>query len=191
MFGPIPKDIFSSDSDQPFDCCIMCQTPLKETGAPYMIEKAYVHHKDLKLHEVKYEYAICIACGQNMHNQLSKDSRAAIEQFFSSRVDMQLRYLEFQQDESMSTNYDAWTQNSLLTEESRHDLDEYVVYAMCEGDQMVYAGYPFILSMSTLEQLQGLLSKATKDILDDFMDEHFGLPPEIRQAIKDGELIFI
>ncbi len=191
MFGPIPKAMFSSDDDAPFECCIMCQRVLKEIGEPYMIEKSFVNHKDLNLHEVKYEYAICMACAQKMHNQLSKDSRTAIEQFFSSRVDMQLRFLEFQQDEDLATDYDVWTKTSLLTEEPREELEEYVVYAMCEGDQMIYAGYPFVLSIETLEHLQSLLSKATKDILEGFMDDHFGLPPEIRRAIRDGELIFI
>jgi hypothetical protein len=48
-----------------------------------------------------------------------------------------------------------------------------------------------MLSGAVMAQLQELLSPETKQVLDDFIDQHFGLPPEWKALIKDRNLLFI
>jgi hypothetical protein len=48
-----------------------------------------------------------------------------------------------------------------------------------------------MLSGEIMAELQELLSPETKEVLDGFIDQYFGLPPEGKELIKDRDLLFI
>ncbi|GAB2801825.1 hypothetical protein GCM10027199_86870 [Amycolatopsis magusensis] len=47
-----------------------------------------------------------------------------------------------------------------------------------------------MISSQAMEEIQELISPHTRQVLDDFMDTHFGLPPELRTLLQD-RLVFI
>ena len=48
-----------------------------------------------------------------------------------------------------------------------------------------------MISHEAIEEMQELLSPQTKDELDDFTKEHFDLPPEWREIIKNKKFVLI
>ena len=50
---------------------------------------------------------------------------------------------------------------------------------------------PFIIGDEAMEEMQGLLSQKTQDELDRFVDDNFGLPPELKELLKDKPLVLV
>jgi hypothetical protein len=48
-----------------------------------------------------------------------------------------------------------------------------------------------MISGRAIEEIADQLSAETKDVLDDFIDQHFGLPPELKSLLKDRKLILL
>ena len=42
---------------------------------------------------------------------------------------------------------------------------------------------PFLIGELAIEEMNELLSEETKGEMDDFMGDHFGIPPELRKDI--------
>jgi hypothetical protein len=56
---------------------------------------------------------------------------------------------------------------------------------------MVFGDAPYMLAGVVMAELQDLLSPETKEVLDDFIDQYFGLPPAWKELIKDRNLFLI
>jgi hypothetical protein len=50
---------------------------------------------------------------------------------------------------------------------------------------------PYALGGEAIDEIGGLLSNKTIGEIDGFMDEHFGLPPELRKLLLENNLLMI
>lgn len=168
--------------EEPFENCISCGKYLLDTGTEYFIEKAF------KSNSVEMEYAICINCLMNMHNVMSKPSMERTEAYILKYFKPEKRYKQLFSKEDAP--YYEWIDRCLIKGTSVADLKEYIIYAQCNGKNMIKSMMPYMISNEALEEIQELLSSQTKEELDRFMDKHFGLPPEWKEIFKRDIVLF-
>lgn len=186
---PVPKTFHSFATGKPFGHCVVCEKSLLENGTQYVIEKAIKKYPGFEAQDVIYEYAMCIGCCTRMRETLSGESLAVIDQFFDARVNLIERRTRMLQTAGM--NVEAWLSQCLLTGTPREDLSEYQLYGHCDGPDLLFSYLPYTISTQALTDLSELISVETKDILDDFIDEHFGLPPELKQLLKTRKTVLL
>jgi hypothetical protein len=188
-FIAIPEAFHCFATGKPFEQCICCETYLLEEGTPYVIEKAVVQYLGTGVKDVAFEYAMCLSCMEKMRQTLSKASLARIQAFFMEKVDFAGRRQELIRQGCHQVQ--DWLQHCLVSQTPMSQTGEYQIFAQCDGPQMLLGDTPYMLSGEIMAELQELLSPETKEVLDGFVDQYFGLPPEWKELIKDRNLLFI
>ncbi len=178
----IPPDFYSFESNQPFEYCIECGENLVATQAPYFVEKAYRKYPDFKAHDVVYEFAMCFSCANKMRQTLSAESVVALQNFIENNTN---------KSTARTTSEHSGLEECLITRQPIQDQEEYVIYGVFQGDQMMVADFPYAIGMDAMNQLSELLSNATLDIMDDFMGKYFTGPPEINELITPRRPVLI
>ena len=188
-FIAIPEVFQSFATGKPFEHCICCETYLLADGTQYVIEKGIIQYPETQVKDVAFEYAMCLPCAEKMRQTLSKDSLARMEAYFQEKVDFAAR--RDKQRLSGNRNVHDWLQYCLVSQTAMAEAREYQIFALCDGPDMVFGDAPYMLAGVVMAELQELLSPETKEVLDDFIDQYFGLPPAWKELIKDRNLFLI
>ena len=61
---------------------------------------------------------------------------------------------------------------------------EYSIYAQANGKQLKYGVFPYAISGIVMEEVNNLLSEKTREVLDDFIGQHFSGPPEVADILR-------
>lgn len=165
----IPKEFQRETKAGCFTHCSACNKELIESNALYMIEKAYSKNIQTNKIELVFEYAICVDCIQEVHSQISEESKKNMESYFSVAEAIEHRNRELTKYELYET--DIWLQNCIVTNESIDNLDEYQIYAMCQGGKMPFYFTPYMVSGKAVDKVVDLLSNETLDVLNGFWDK--------------------
>lgn len=188
----IPSEFYSSETHAPLDHCIACGRYLLENDIGYFVEKAIKRYPEYKSDQVIFEYAVCSECHQAMSATYSTESTQAIQNYFAENTDIMGRF-NLMQEMTGSGMFELkdWLSNCLIKGTPVENLHEYQIACQCIGDRMVVGGAPFLISNQAMDEMMLLLSDKTIDQLNRYMDEFFGLPPELRKLLADsGVLIF-
>lgn len=182
--------VFHSFSDQnAFEHCISCNVNVLETDTEYLIEKAYRRYPGFSTKDVIFEYAMCLNCTERMRQELSKESLRNIQNFFDQRVDFYGRRQEMLYEHDL--DHEAWLDRCVVTGKRQADLQEYQIYGHCRGDRFLFSYMPYMISDEAVDSMTNLLSEKTKGEIDRFIDDNFGLPPELKQPIKDHPFVLL
>lgn len=184
----IPKIFHSTITGESFKECIMCQKNLHSSETHYFIEKAIRKYPNGHTDSI-FEYAICMECSLEVRDTLSKDSMQKIDEYFTNKLDLMNRWNNFNDVDNFK--FDDWISHCIVTGKHVDELEEYQIYAHCEGNFMLFSLMPYIISNEVIEEAYKLLSKQTKDELDGFMDKYLGPDPQLRELLKDHKPIFM
>ena len=176
----VPVQFHSFMEEGPFSKCTLCEESLTEDGTQYLIHKAF--HRE----EVIFEYAMCLPCRAKMQGELSAESIEAINAYMEQ---YEIEDRTGPMMEAHGTDVSKWLSHCLVTGAPITEAEEYHYYAFCDGPDLVFNGLPLALAGSVDEELNELLSKKTRDRLDGFVDEQFGLPPELKKPIKGSPIL--
>ncbi len=168
---PIPNVFQSLEHDGPFTQCLRCECRLREDGREYFIERVFRGSEPI------IEYAVCLQCHEAMCEELSEASRQSIDTFFRQHADFERR-LRRLEEWGHRGDVDDWIGECLLTNTKRSECREYQVIAFCRGEYLELGATPFMISGEAVESLSELLSEQTRGWLEDFLGNHFGMPPE-------------
>lgn len=185
----IPKIFHSDFTEKPIDRCIRCEKNVIETGEMYLIEKAIKSYPNSTAFSTIFEYAICLSCYQQMHSEMSKDSKAAIEEFVQSNLNKNQRMA--MAAERVMPDDPEWINQCAITGLNKKDLTEYQVCAYCTGNELVTSQPPLLISGQATDAMAELLSAETIDFLDDFKQHITGGPPELAELLQDRKLLLI
>jgi hypothetical protein len=178
---PIPDIFLNSDTKGPLTNCIQCDYNLMQGDRFYMIEKVFKRYLALDTTQVLFEYAICSTCYEKMKDGLSEESMTNLSAYMMTNTDfqaMQQRISENPEDP------EKWLSHCMIKGMPQEDLTEYQMGACFKGDRLVTNFMPpFMIGNVAMEEMNELLSKETKDEMDGFMDENFGIPPELRKDL--------
>lgn len=176
QFIPLPELLHSVEKGRPFEHCLMCNSNLLEDGTQYLLEKAF------KGDEVIFEFALCLDCQQNCSDEMSKKSRLRVDAWFSERVDLADRRTGLLK--TSSDEFEPWIDECVLTKKRRSDCSEYQLFAHCDGPDLLFSYFPYMISGAGMDELVRLLSKQTRDRIDGFTDQYLGMPPEFQELPK-------
>ena len=176
----IPKIFHKTDGGY-LEECIMCCKNLMSPACDYVIEKAIKKYPEYKKTDVVFEYAMCFDCAEKMRNELSEESRQRLEHYFLNHVDFGTRQNLTQ---PRKASFQKWIANCLISNAPIKKEQEYSVYAHAFGKNMVYDIFPYSVSGTVMEAINELLSEKTREVLDDFIGQHFSGPPEIAEILK-------
>ena len=177
----IPSIFYNSDTKVPMTNCIDCDYNLWQGDRYYMIEKVFKRYQELDSIEVLFEYAICSKCYDKMKDGLSAESMMTLSNYMMKNTDlegMQKRIEEHPEDP------EKWLTHCMIKGTEVDELNEYQIGACFIGNEMA-TNYmpPFLIGGAAMEEINGLLSKETKDEMDGFIGDHFGIPPELRKDL--------
>ena len=177
----IPKLFYNTDTNAPMTNCIDCDYALLKGDRHYMIEKVYKRYQELETVEVLFEYAICSECYDKMRQGMSVESMFTLSNYMMNNSDikgMQRRIEEHPEEP------EKWLSNCMIKGTDVSQMNEYQIGACFKGDQIATNFMPpFMIGGAAMEEITSLLSKETKDEMDGFMDDHFGIPPELRKDL--------
>ena len=179
MSRDISPDFLKSDTQTPFDSCLVCSKDVISSGEDYFIERIMRRVPDFGVTETLFEYAMCMDCASNMKGEMSKESMQSIEAFFKERImsldpfDRLINPLE----------------KCLLTGKRIDESLEFSFHAHCRGAEMMESIFPYAVSDDAMDQISELLSKETLDELDEFKGKYFNGPPEIAELINPKRLL--
>ncbi len=189
-FGPIPPLFYSDLTKEPFQECTICQKKLLQNGTTYLIEKAFRVNKEFNIKETVFEYAICWDCAGAMKDTMSEESMKQMQNYFIRQSNMLERRMHLLQQSSVPV-LNHWIGNCLFKGTPVSELSEYQVFGQFDGKNILYHETPYLISGEALHEMSELLSAQTKEEMDRFLDTYTGLPPELKKALLDGNLVFI
>jgi len=183
-FLKIPTELYSCQTDAPFENCLICGTNLLSSNRHYVIEKIF------RGREVIIELAMCLNCQQDCGDEgMSEESAALLKKFLRERMDFQRR-IHLMSAVNDQDSIDAWIERCLLSDQPAQMFREYQIVALCRGPWIQRDFYPALISGPALEELSNLLSDKTRDWLSDFIDSNFGMPSEFCVPPGATPLIF-
>jgi len=169
--------------DEPFQTCTVCARDLLGKGGDYLIEKTF------KGTEVVCEYAMCMKCAEEMSTELSAESMLRIRAHMEERVDLLARGKRL--TETSPDHVQPWLETCVLTETRQEDADVYHICGHFHGKSLVLSIYPFMICGAAMNQMAVLLSKKTRETLDDFTDKFLGMPPEYKELFDDAPVLLL
>ncbi|MFT6872512.1 MAG: hypothetical protein ACJAVN_001523 [Roseivirga sp.] len=178
---PIPDIFLNSDTKAPLTHCVQCEYDLLAGDRYYMIEKVFKKYPSFQKTEVLFEYAVCSTCYENMKDQMSAESTANLSEYMMMNTDFQAMQKRI---EDHPNDPEKWLSQCMIKGTPKNEMTEFQMGACFKGDRLVTNFMPpFIIGGLAMEEMSGLLSKQTKDEMDDFMGENFGIPPELRRDL--------
>lgn len=184
----IPPIFKSVEFDGPFQKCLICNREFyHDDQTPYVIEKLFVRA------EAIVEMAVCLNCLTEMNGEMSEESSLTVKNEFEKKVDWGLRAsliqsngLEAKQEDAsvghemvQSLDAERWIENCLLDGTPRDQCRNYQICGLFVGNQIVLGQLPYVLSGTAVARIGEKLSKKTRDQMGDFLETHFGMPPEL------------
>lgn len=183
----IPRIFKRHVTGEYFDRCITCDTYLLDSKVPYLIEKAVRKYPGYEATDIIFEYAMCIDCAGKMRQELSQESLQNIQQYLEQKVN----FYDRSEDLEDCNDPQAWLSHCIITGKQIQTLNEYQILAYCDGKELHFSGMPYMISGEAADEITNLLSNKTIGEMNRFIDENFGLPPELKKSIKDHPVLFI
>ncbi|MEZ4700199.1 MAG: hypothetical protein R2834_07720 [Rhodothermales bacterium] len=185
----IPPMFHASSTGAPFHACVVCHAPLRAYGTHYVIEKAIRRYPEFDMEDTVFEYAMCLACYEQMQQAMSEESLRRVQDYFLNRVDLDARRQALFAGDS--TDPANWISHCLVTGAPRESFTEYQIFCQCDGGDLLFTHLPYLIGGPTIDEVAQLLSNKTLGEIDGFMDRHFGLPPELRKKLMDRPLVMV
>ena len=168
MSEKLPKQLLSIETGAPFTHCVQCNCELQQEGLIYAIEKV------IQQDEVVYEYALCEKCMYSIYDDLSEESRTAMQHYMVENI-------------KAPGSFDHCSMCKTPTLE----LPTFNQMAYLEGYEFCDPSFPIISCESCLAPLQEKISTSTRDRLDRFKHENFPDPPGMEVPSPDDVMILI
>ncbi|HEY9116679.1 MAG TPA: hypothetical protein VIN11_02570 [Roseivirga sp.] len=178
---PIPDIFLNTDTGGPLEHCIQCDYEVLNGERFYMIEKVFKKYPQLERTEVLFEYAICQVCYEKMKDIMSQESMQNLSNYMLEKTD----FAKLQERiEEKPDDPEHWLSHCLIKGTPKEEMKEFQLGACFRGDRLVTNFMPpFLVGDLAMEEMNALLSKETKDEMDNFMGDHFGIPPELRKDL--------
>ncbi|MCU4165180.1 hypothetical protein [Carboxylicivirga caseinilyticus] len=178
----IPEIFYSDSTKKPFTHCKVCQKDVIQTGEPYIIEKAYGQDLIKGKRDMIFEVVYCLDCIQEINESLSEESRERISNYFKTHTNLDKRDKELKKYELFEI--DIWLNNCIVKNKSIDEVDEFQIYALCIGNELLFHQAPYMVCGEAIEEVMELLSNKSLDILNDLMTDIIDLPPQYRELFK-------
>lgn len=177
----LPDRFHSFETQEPFVTCLTCDQNLNTLEAPYTVSKIF------RRGECVMEYAMCMPCRQGVARDFSEESQRTLEAFFDDKVNLAQRSLALEENESL----EDWTKSCLVCKSLQNEETGYSLAAMAYRDTMIFDPFPMMVCGNCEEEIQGKLSKTTRERWNRFVGENFPGPPATADTPTGGVPVLI
>ena len=188
-YAPVPEIFFREKTGEPFRHCTVCQRELIDHSESYVIEKAFRQDIKDKRRDLIFEFVYCYSCMEQLNNELSKESRLKIREYFEQHSGLEKRNQELVRHRLFDV--DVWLNNCIVKNKPIDEAEEFQIYAQCDGSHMLFYQAPYMLCGEAMDEIMNLLSNKTLDVINDFWAEHVDLPPEVEDIFKTRKPVFL
>lgn len=162
----IPSKLWSFETGEPFRNCLVCSKDLISSDSLYFINKCFLNEETL------FELAICFRCHQQMRSELSESSLNRIQNYLE----------EFQMEQGLDESFQGRSfeeqiSQCIIKQRPARSGEELQIVAYCSGSHLLKNVPAMMLTWEAVQDLERLLSKATRDVMDDFIERHLGPQP--------------
>ena len=185
----IPPAFYSEETSTPFQRCLGCDRYLLENGTQYVVEKAYRRYPDFGTQDTIFEYAMCLECFVQLQEAMSEESMNRVRAYFDRHVDLYDRRSTLLKKESVLL--EDWMDRCLVKGTPVSEMDEYQIFGHCDGKDLLFTLFPYAIGGEAIDEISLLLSNKTLGEIDGFMEDHFGLPPELRKLLLDNKMFIV
>ncbi|MCA9060875.1 MAG: hypothetical protein KDA85_20325 [Planctomycetaceae bacterium] len=176
---PMPSVFWSEYLERPFEECLDCSCPLSEQDF-YLIQKQFV------VGETVFEMALCGGCRQNLQQQYSAESAAAITTFLTEALKNRTlpEELDVTSEQSASQLLQYCLNHCMICGIDRAVCRRYSLAGLFQQSQIIVqcgsrGQVPLMICDRCEQQMSGLISQTTRDNWNRFVEEHFDGPPEM------------
>lgn len=159
----IPELLWSFETGEPFHRCLICNGDLIRNRTLYFINKCF------REDETVFEIAVCLPCHQGLRSELSESSLSRIQNYLD-----EFRVEEMMTPDHAQSSFEAQIQNCLIKKRPPNPREEKQIIAYCIGSNLVSHIPAMMLSWEAIQDMENLLSKATRDTMDDFTETYLG-----------------
>ncbi len=185
----IPRTFHSDAAEAMFDRCLGCDAFLLEDGQQYVIEKAYRRYPGYGTQDTVFEYAMCFDCFIKLQEAMSEESLNRVRSYFDRHVDLFERRKHLLAKNEVKV--EDWLDRCLVKGTPIADMQEYQIFGHCDGKDLLFTLFPYAIGSEAIDEISLLLSNKTLGEIDGFMDDHFGLPPELRKLLLENKMFLI
>jgi hypothetical protein len=158
----------------------------------YVIEKAIRRYKEFSTTDTIFEYAICMKCHEEFVGSYSASSLANIQNYFIENANFDSKRNDLHEKlKEGHFNVNEWISHCIIKGTHVSDLTEYQIGCQCIGNKMVVLNMPFMIGHEAMDEISQLLSDKTRGEMDRFIDDFFGLPPDLKKILKDSGVLVI
>jgi hypothetical protein len=150
---PIPSELHSEYEERPFQNCTRCGESLADFPGGFQVSKAF------KQGECVMEYALCDHCRSALMQEFSIESKRRLAEFQSEAV-------------TLDRGLDACAVCGCPKD--HESMRDFVLTGLCEGDRLHHG---LLMCGTCGDQVQDLISVATRDTWRRFVDSNFPGPP--------------
>ena len=188
----IPQSFYSDETKAPFMKCLSCECNLLEKDTHYIIEKAIKRYKGYSSTDTIFEYAICLKCHDKFMSVYSQESRGKVQNYFIENAQFNfMRHHLIHKLEDGIFNIDDWISHCIIKATPLNELTEYQIGAQCIGNKMAVLEMPFLIGNEAMDEIMQLLSNKTIGDMNRFIDDFFGLPPDLKKLLKDTGVLIL
>lgn len=163
----IPPSFHSLEHDEPFRRCLTCEGELQAMDHPYTVTKVF------KGPECVFEYAMCLPCRRKLAKSFSEESQKTMQDFFEKNPHLPHRNERLTGQE----DHQEWIRQCATCATPIEELTDYSLACMGLGSEMVIDPFPMMVCSRCEEDIQGRLSKSTREQWDKFILDNFDGPP--------------
>lgn len=193
-FTSVPKPFWSEYSSEPFLKCVDCDVPLAEANV-YVVQKRFVAG------EAVFEMAMCERCRNKLAAEYSEETQKNISAWISEHLKKGYENSDSDdegsrlvivtpiedQEEGESLLKECMDQ-CLVCEKPRSECHRYSLAGLCQDEQLVVqmspqSRTPLMICSDCEEGMSHLVSQATRDAWDRFVEEHFDGPPGVESDV--------
>jgi len=188
----IPQAFYSDETNAPFMKCLNCECNLQDNETQYIIEKAIKRYKDYDTTDTIFEYAICLKCHDTFMKVYSEESLGKIQNYFLENANLNFkRHHLIDKLEDGVFEINEWMSHCVIKGTPINEMTEYQIGAQCVGNKIAVFEMPFIIGNEAMDEIMQLLSNKTIGEMNGFIDEFFGLPPDLKKLLKDTGVLII
>lgn len=186
-FINVPPIFYPEGKNEPFKYCQVCKKELLENNERYLIEKAYKQDLENKGRKLIFEFVYCLNCQEQIQSEFSPESKEKIDNYFNANTNLEKRYQGLTKNKLFDV--DIWLHNCIVKNKPIDEVEEFQIYSLCEGGDMLFYHAPFMLCGEAMDDIMNLLSNKTLDIINGFWVDNIDLPPEMEDIFKTKKLI--
>ncbi len=180
---PLPTDLYSDETSEPFCRCVECDKELLHPHEVYVIQKAYQGDKTI------VEIAWCAECHDRARESYSKETLTRINDFMLDHGELGARQKRLKSEHRC--DFPKWIESCLTCRKIPGSNESKLVIATAQDHDLLFHFAPYMLCEDCQDQIIELFSTQSRDSWENWKEQHLPGPPAETQSLPDTRTLVL